>query len=168
MHRPLYETDADRTREAAVVDEFARAHRLVPVKLGGKYPADFGLMQGERLVGVAEVKVRFRRNPGMYPEMAVSLAKCQQLRGLAAWGLKVRLLFAMREGIFVQPITCDISVGPKGAVEMVGDGFGGGYIGMMGRSDRGDAHDIEAAVFFETKRMKRVCDAPAGMFEETT
>ncbi len=166
MHRPLYETDADRTREAAVVDEFARIHRVVPVKLGGKYPADFGLMQGERLVGVVEVKVRYRRNPGMYPEMALSLAKCQALRGLAAWGLKARILFAMREGIFVQPITCDIAIGPKGAVEMASDGWGGGYIGMMGRTDRGDALDVEPAVFFETKRMKRVGDAPDGIFEE--
>lgn len=168
MYRPLYETDADRTREAAVVDEFARLHRLVPIKLGGKYPADFGLMQGERLVGVAEVKVRSRRNPGMYPEMAVSLAKCQQLRGLAAWGLKVRLLFAMPEGVFVQPITADVSIGPKGEVEMANDGYGGGYIGMLGRTDRGDSMDIECAVFFETSRMKRVCDAPVGLFKAAT
>lgn len=166
MHRPLYETDADRTREAAVVDEFARLHRLVPIKLGGKYPADFGLMRDERLVGVVEVKVRERRNPGMYPEMALSLAKCQALRGMAAWGLKVQILFAMREGIFVQPITCDISIGPKGEVEMANDGYGGGYIGMLGRADRGDRMDIEPAVFFATKDMKRVCDAPVGLFKE--
>lgn len=162
MHRPLYETDADRTREAAVVDEFARLHRLVPIKLGGKYPADFGLMRDERLVGVVEVKVRNRS----YREMGLSLAKCHALRGLAAWGLRVRILFAMPEGIFVQPITCDISIGPKGEVEMANDGYGGGYIGMLGRADRGDSMDIEPAVFWETSRMKRVCDTPAGLFKE--
>ncbi len=158
--RPLYETDADRSREADVAKTFCEAHGLEAVKLGAKYGADFGVMRGRHLLGALEIKVRNRE----YPEMMLALTKCQGLRELAAWGLMVRAVFAMPSGIYAQPITCEV-VPRQGGFHVEGNGYGAGWIGLGGRTDRDDPDDVEPVVYWQVASMKRVCGSKKEWFK---
>lgn len=161
LARPTYETSNDKRLEAAVAEEFAAHHGMTVTKLGDKYAADFGIMRDKVLMGAVEIKVRDRD----YPEFMLSLAKCQNLRALAAWGLLVRVLFATPTGIYAQPITCNVAWSPRGTFEMVGDGYGGGWIGLGGRTDRGDPDDVEPVVYWRQATMKRVCASRKEWFK---
>lgn len=113
------------------------------VKMPKAYEVDFAVMRSGRVVGVVEVKVRSRH----YPEIILSLHKAQALRRFAAWGLHARLIVATPEGVFLHRVTSEVTP-----------------ITLGGRTDRGDPDDVEPVVRYPVAGMRRVCDAPAGLF----
>ena len=143
--RPTYETTTDRERERAVMDLVAERTRLAAKKLKTYSEVDYCLMRGERVVGVAEVKVRGRD----YPEMFIGVSKVQALRSYAAVGLAARVVFATPSGVYLQEV---------GPLEITG------WIGYGGRQDRGDSQDQEMVVFYEQGGMRRICDSRPEWF----
>lgn len=143
--RPRYESKDDKDRELAVITRVGAVTKLEPKRLPEYGEANFAMLRGNRVVGVAEVKVRGKR----YPQTLISMHKVQALRDYAALGLAARLIFALPDGVYVQEITH-----PEIA----------GWIGYAGRTDRGDAQDTEMVVFYDTHGMRRLCDSDAGWF----
>lgn len=143
--RPRYESKADKDRELQVIQRVGAMTKLEPKRLPEYSEADFAMLKDNRVVGVAEVKVRGRK----YPQMFISLHKVQALRDYASLGLAARLVFALPDGVYVQEI---------GHPEIMG------WIGYAGRTDRGDAQDTEMVVFYDTSGMRRLCDSDAGWF----
>lgn len=143
--RPRYESKADKDRELQVIQRVGTMTKLEPKRLPEYSEADFAMLRDNRVVGVAEVKVRGKR----YPQMFISLHKVQALRDYASLGLAARLVFALPDGVYVQEI---------GHPEIMG------WIGYAGRTDRGDAQDTEMVVFYDTSGMRRLCDSDAGWF----
>ena len=127
------------------------------VKLPQFQDIDFALMKGQVVWGVVEVKARGRH----YPQMFLSLAKCQALRNYAAAGLQARVIFATPKGIFAKKI---------GPLEI------DGWIGIGGRKDRNDPSDIEMVAHFgdlvlgdkvmreEKEPMTKICDSDERWF----
>ena len=155
--RPTYETPNDQRKEREVIDVVAAMGNMRADKLKAYSNVDFALVRGEKVWGVCEVKVRNK----LYPQMMLSLHKVQALRNYAALGLEARVIYATPEGIYSKRI------GPKEI---------DGWIGMGGRTDRGDDSDVEMCVFFgpmvvngkamneEAEPMKRVCDSKQEWF----
>lgn len=143
--RPRYESKADKDRELQVIQRVGAMTKLEPKRLPEYSEADFAMLRDNRVVGVAEVKVRGKR----YPQMFISLHKVQALRDYASLGLAARLVFALPDGVYVQEI---------GHPEIMG------WIGYAGRTDRGDVQDTEMVVFYDTSGMRRLCDSDAGWF----
>lgn len=155
--RPTYETADDRSKERQIIDLVATKFGMKAVKLPQFQDIDFALMKGEVVWGVVEVKARGRH----YPQMFLSLHKVQALRQYAAAGLQARVIFATPKGIFAKKI---------GPLEI------DGWIGIGGRTDRGDAKDQELMVHFgdlvlgdkvmreEKEPMTRICDSDERWF----
>lgn len=155
--RPTYETDRDTKLERAVIQKVATQFGMTADKLPNFSQVDFALSRGPVVWGVAEVKVRNR----LYSQMMLSLHKVQALRDLAATGLQARVIYAVPEGIYVKKI------GPEEI---------DGWIGMGGRTDRGDSQDRELVVYFgdahingrlireEKNPMTKLCDSEASWF----
>lgn len=156
--RPLYETQRDLDLEKQVAQQLAEQYRLTLRKLPAKSSADWGLMRGDLLWGVVEVKVRRAH----YDAMMLSLAKVQALREYAVSGLQARVIFATPRGVYAKRI------GPEGI---------DGWIGLGGRTDRGDEQDTEPVVFFgdlkiggqvvraEKEPMQRLFDSDPAWFD---
>jgi hypothetical protein len=150
--RPTYETEQDQSRERQIVERMCQQSGLRAVKLPQFEDVDFALLRGEQVWGVVEIKCRGKH----YPEMFLSLKKCQALRDYAASGLQSRVIFATPEGVYSKKI------GP-----LVLDG----WIGIGGRKDRNDPKDVEMVCFFsvngkeESEPMKRVCDSDSRWFQ---
>lgn len=155
--RPTYETAADQSRERLIVDRVCERFGMKAVKLPQFRDIDFALVRGEVVWGVAEVKCRNKH----YPQMFLSLHKVQALRNYAAAGLQARVIFATPQGVFTKKI---------GPLEI------DGWIGIGGRTDRGDNKDQELLVYFgdlvqngktykeEQEPMQRLCDSDQGWF----
>lgn len=143
--RPRYESKDDKDRELAVITRVGAVTKLEPKRLPEYSEADFAMLRGNRVVGVAEVKVLGKRHPQIF----ISLHKVQALRDYAALGLAARLIFALPDGVYAQEITHP---------EIMG------WIGYAGRTDRGDAQDTEMVVFYDTHVLRRLCDSDAGWF----
>jgi len=156
--RKTYETPADMSVERAVMDVLAAPGGFTVEKLEKYGPADFALLKNGHVRMVCEVKKRNKH----YPQMFVSLAKVQALRDYAAIGIQARVIFATPDGVFSKEI---------------GPGEIDGWIGVGGRSDRGDPKDREMVVFFgdfvvgdkvykeEKLPMKLVADSNPSWFE---
>lgn len=140
--RPAYESGRDRERERSVIAAAFGAHGVEAVKLARAYEVDFALMRGERVMGVAEVKVRNRA----YDTLMLSLHKAQALRRFAADGLRAWLVVCVPAGIYARRIAADERLD----------------IRLGGRVDRGDWQDIELVAHFPMVGMKRVAPAPEG------
>jgi hypothetical protein len=156
--RPVYETAQDRSKEREIIDMVATKTGMRAVKLPQFQDIDFALMRGEVVWGVVEVKGRRKH----YPQMFLSLHKVQALRQYACAGLQARVIYATPQGIFAKKIG-------KGEID--------GWIGLGGRTDRGDNKDQEVMVFFgdlvvngqtmkeEEHPMTKICDSDPRWFE---
>lgn len=140
--RPRYESADDRTRELAVAQAVFDPYGVTLAKLPVAYEADFAVVRGERVIGVAEVKVRSRA----YETLLLSLHKAQSLRGFAQCGLRAWLLLCVPSGVYVRRVE------PWDLAD----------IRMGGRTDRGDWQDVEPVVHVPMLGMKRVADVPEG------
>lgn len=144
--RHFYESSADRSKERAVIDVFGSIFNVKPVKLKPSLIVDFGLIRGDQIVGVAEVKVRGKE----YPEMFISHSKVSELRRWDADGVKARIIFATPHGVYVKKVE-----GPH--ID--------GWIGFGGRTDRGDPQDQEPVVFYKLDQMERIASSDPVWFQ---
>lgn len=143
--RPTYENELDRVREAKVAkvvcdhlmtgsEEFMQA-----VRCPKYYPCDWGILKDgvtRDLTHLLEVKVRGKS----YPEYMISLQKVKEIVSCAAVGGLVPLLAVYwedeREMGIVDLLQCNRRAG------------------VGGRTDRGDAQDIEPMVFIPRTEFK--------------
>ena len=129
MARPLYETEADRRKEQALADAFAR-HGYDFYKLPIQYRLDFVVFKGGEAKAFIEVKHRNVRLL-QYDTAMISLSKVLQARTLTQHtGLPAYLLNVYQDCI-------------------ARFDFAGDYtLGKGGRSDRGDAQDADICAYF--------------------
>lgn len=133
MSRPLYETQLDKTREAAAIQLAASRWRASPVKLPMQYRIDYALMRDDRIAALAEVKCR-DVDASQYPSLMLSLAKWQA--GIALAGL-LRVPFIIVASYADGARFVKVNELDAAAVTF---GFGG-------RNDRNDEQDMEPVVY---------------------
>lgn len=163
--RPRYETEEDLRKEAEVMAIVKKALMRKDdtitdeqfTKLHGYDNVDYVLLQNRRITYAFECKVRQRH----YEQMYIGYKKVCGLRDLVDDGVKGGVVFATPEGIYIKRIR-------PGALD--------GWIGVGGRTDRGDRQDIEKVVYFgnwvvngkamfeEAEPMKRLCDSNPEWF----
>ncbi len=149
MTRPFYESSTDRVKEQEVINLFCEKYKLTAAKLKPSLVVDYGLEKDGHLAYVAEVKVRHKS----YPSMFISLHKVQEMRQYVAWGVQARVIFALPQGVYVQKLEF-----PSGnpAIQF--------EIGIRGRTDRGDAADLEPVVFMPMAGMTKLFDSKKEWF----
>ena len=129
--RPKYETKEDRNREEVVLSSACRSWGCAAHKLPDRYEFDYLLMR--KKVGKAWLEIKVRTNErDDYPDYMVSFAKLMAARRLSgASGLPSFLLVQW--------------VRSKGLIRL--DTIKKFTLSMGGRSDRGDAQDLEPVIF---------------------
>ena len=130
MIRPTYETEKDIRSEKDVAVLLKETHKLDCFKMPISYRIDWAVFTWGKLLGFMELKVRnVSRN--QYPTLMLSLGKCvtgcnlAQFTNTAFWGA----------------VKWTDSFG----ICRVGQPFEN--MGIGGRTDRGDAADIEPVVY---------------------
>jgi hypothetical protein len=140
--RPEYETEADLTRERAVISLVAAACKVQIAKLPKRYVLDYAVVKGGNVAGFAEVKVR-THGVAEHPTYLLSLAKYQEARFMyGTTGFDTVLLVQFTDCL----MTCDLSKVPPGSMR----------IAMGGRVDRGDWQDQEPCIFIPMDYFKRM------------
>lgn len=141
--RPLYESKDDLANEAAVAFTIERQWKCRLVKLSIKYGVDYAVVRHSRIAALAEVKCR-----------AYSIEKINTLGGymLSAhkWSEGRRLADSLQIPFILFVRFVDqlywARLGPNTRFSVA---FGG-------RTDRGDAQDLEPCVFISTSMFQRV------------
>lgn len=137
--RPLYETNEDLGRELDLATRFGALTDSVPVKLPIESHADYIMVRSRVAKAVVEIKCRTNKRLA-YDTYMISQHK---YAGLASWeqyGLTPILLVSWTDSTGYVKIPCPhaISIG--------------------GRTDRGDAQDIEPVVHIDISRFKLIAD----------
>lgn len=141
MARPLYETEDDLSREASVMQTAAEAWKCDYLKLPLSYRLDYALLRDERLVALAEIRVRFvpvRK----YPTIIFSVMK----RATANW---------LSEQLYVPSffvVKYDDEIRYIDFRETPDDVTVGGRTG----NNRRDHADVELVGHYQTDRLKRL------------
>lgn len=125
--RPYYQTEDDLRREREVASVIERAYGLKAIKLPDHARADFLLHRDGTAKSVIEVKCR-NVSSAKYDTYMISKGKYDALLGWAAMGLKAAIVVRWTDTIGIVRVPVEHS-------EDVG-----------GRTDRGDARDIETVV----------------------
>lgn len=130
MNRPLYETKQDLTNEQDIMLRIKDKWKCDAEKLGIKYKLDFALTRDKVICAFAEVKVR-KYNSTDFPDIYISLHKflaAQEIK--SALLIPTYLVVKWKDGLFYTPFeSCNVS-----------------KASITGRTDRGDAQDIEPQV----------------------
>lgn len=137
--RPIYETDADRDRELATITAVADRLGLEVKTMPRRYPVDFMLTKGKGARYFAEVKCR-KCERQTYPTFMLGLAKYIGM-------------ITLQEQTGVPTI---IVVGWKDLIGMLRLPVPNLRIEVGGRTDRGDAQDVEPVVQIPTDLFQRV------------
>jgi hypothetical protein len=138
--RPTYETAADRQNEKRVAQKAAATWgECWAVKLPKQYRADFAFVDSKEAV-LAWCEVKCRTNPhDRYPTYMLSLAKWMEAERMAeSSGLPFYLLVEFTDGVYYL------------RVKKI-DGL---TVKMGGRTDRGDAQDVEPTIHIPIKHFK--------------
>lgn len=140
--RPIYETGSDVAREAAIAALVAERYGATAKKLPARYCLDHAFMRGDKLVGLAEIKCR--KNPSTrYPTLMVSLLKWMTARDVAK--------AARVPGFLVVSWTDRVGMISVDADDIVP--------GVGGRTDRGDADDVELVVHIPVSKFRIVSES---------
>lgn len=141
--RPLYETEADVSREAKVAHWLARRWKRQAVQLPKRYAVDYALVDPDgELTDWLEVKCR--TNPmAQYPTYMLSAEKYWgMVRLQEASNRPVRLVVRWTDAVGVLSVPC------------------GHQLSFGGRVDRGDRQDREPVVLFPIDSFEIVFPAP--------
>ena len=141
MGRPLYETDADLSREAVVMKLAATKWNCDYLKLPLSYRLDFALIRRNKLVALAEIRVR-NVKAETYPTIIFSVnkrAKANQLSDQT----KVPSFFVVKYDDEIRYI--DFAETP--------DEF---QVGGRTGANRRDQADVELVGHYDVSRMKRL------------
>jgi len=141
MGRPLYETDADLSREGAVITEASEVWRCDYLKLPISYRLDFAMIRSRKIVGLCEVRCR-NVLLNTYSTIHVSVMKRSAAQLLTAQ-VKVPSLFLIKYQDCMRYI--DFAEEPD-------------YISIGGRTraNRRDADDVELVANYSVKRLKQL------------
>ena len=144
--RPLYETEADRTVEREAIEKLASAWGLDFAKMKISSVIDFALLDGKKVVAVAEVKGRNYSSADIerFGGLILSAGKMLAAQGWVAL-LRVPFVLVVRlaDGLFYMVIEPG-GDWPELSVE------------MAGRKDRNDWQDIEPCCLIPMSLFKRI------------
>jgi len=134
--RPIYETRADRGREAEFSLLLSKKFNCTFSKLPIRYGLDFSAVRDGRVVAFVETKVR--TNPvGQYPTYMISSGKFMHADALSrATGLKCMLAVRWSDAWGYTELTMSPDI----------------TVSIGGRMDRGDEQDIEPVCLIPISR----------------
>ena len=139
--RPLYESEADLSREAKVMERLSKLWRCSFHKLPIRYHLDYAAVRNKRVVGYVEVKVRnysMEQIDRMGGYM-LSLGKMQAGQSLSSLSkVPICLVVQCTDATYWLAVK-DFSEFP---------------VTITGRTDRGDAQDVEPCVLIPKARFK--------------
>lgn len=139
MSRPIYETATDRMNERDVAERICDAQPLTFAKLPKAYSADYVFFHGNKPVVVAEVKCR-TNVADAYMTYMLSVLKRHNVRQLAAEiGARPFLIVRFTDRI----AHIDLNEEPDS-------------IEIGGRTDRGDAQDVELVCHYNINRLRPI------------
>lgn len=144
--RPFYESEADRTVELEAIEKIASAWGLGFAKMKTSNVIDFALLNGKRVVAVAEVKGRNYSSADIerFGELILSAGKMLSAQGwVALLRVPFVLVVKLTDGLFYMVIEPE-SDWPELSVE------------MAGRKDRNDWQDIEPCCLIPMSLFKRM------------
>jgi hypothetical protein len=141
MGRPLYETDADLSREAVVMKLAATKWNCDYLKLPLSYRLDFALIRRNKLVALAEIRVR-NVKAETYPTIIFSVNKRAKANQLSEQ-TKVPSFFVVQYDDEIRYI--DFAETP--------DEF---QVGGRTGANRRDQADVELVGHYDVSRMKRL------------
>jgi len=141
LARPLYETDADLSREAKVMQTAAEKWNCDYMKLPLSYRLDFALVRRNKLVALAEIRVR-NVKAETYPTIIFSVNKRAKANELSDQ-TKVPSFFVVQYDDEIRYI--DFAETP--------DEF---QVGGRTGSNRRDQADVELVGHYDVSRMKRL------------
>jgi hypothetical protein len=135
--RPLYETGEDLDREREVAAHFGGLTNSIPVKLPISSHADYLMVRDREAKAVVEVKCRTNHRLA-YGTYMISQHKFDGLSSWERYGLTPILLVSWKDSVGYVKLPCphQKSIG--------------------GRTDRGDAQDIEAVVHIAISEFKLI------------
>ena len=135
--RPFYETKEDRVREKDIAKMFAGRLGLVAKPNPVAYPVDYSFVNTNNEVrGFAEIKSRGHRF-GTYPTYMISAMKLSHAQSLSR---------ATHKNVF---LVVGWSCGTIAHIDMNTEPD---LVGWGGRTDRGDADDMEPVVYWNIER----------------
>lgn len=129
--RPLYETQEDLDREREAIISLCAKTNSRPVKLPISAHADYMMVRDNEAKAIVEVKCR-KNNRLAYDTYMISKHKYEGLLSWTNYGLMPILLVSWADSIGYIRLPCQHEIA-KG-----------------GRTDRGDAQDIEPVVHIKT------------------
>ena len=135
--RKRYETDEDRQNERDVATAIAQHYHLTPIKLPDHSRADFIMHRDGVAQSVIEIKCR-NVSSAKYETLMLSKSKYCALLDWAERGFKAALVVRWTDAIGICPVPVEHS------------------LGTGGRTDRGDALDIESVVHIPIDRFKLI------------
>jgi len=141
LARPLYETDADLSREAKVMQTAAEKWNCDYMKLPLSYRLDFALVRRNKLVALAEIRVR-NVKAETYPTIIFSVNKRAKANELSDQ-TKVPSFFVVQYDDEIRYI--DFAETP--------DEF---QVGGRTGANRRDQADVELVGHYDVSRMKRL------------
>ena len=132
--RPIYESETDLRNERQIIDGLNEAWRTQSSKLPRSYGLDYALTRGGRVTAFVEIKCRTIPS-WTYDTYMISLAKVLKAKSLGN-NVEVPALLVVRWNDMVgyvdlRPVALDVQMG--------------------GRTDRGDAQDIEPVCMIPIK-----------------
>ncbi len=135
--RPIYESDADRGRQAGVVAKLEQAFGLTATAPQDRFAPYDAVFRFRHHPCVVEIKVR-RNTRKRYPTYMLSVAKYHALCAIDAQGANALLAVQWTDqlGVVQVPVEHTVSTG--------------------GRYDRGDSRDVERVVLIPTDVFIRV------------
>lgn len=144
--RPFYESETDRTVEREVIEKIASAWGLGFAKMKTSSVIDFALLNGKKVVAVAEVKSRNYSSADIerFGGLILSAGKMLSAQGwVALLRVPFVLVVKLTDGLFYMVVEPE-GDWPEWAVE------------MAGRKDRDDWQDIEPCCIIPMSLFKRM------------
>jgi hypothetical protein len=135
--RKRYETDEDRQNERDVATAIEQHYQLTAIKLPDHSRADFIMHRDGVAQSVIEIKCR-NVSSAKYETLMLSKSKYYALLDWAERGFKAALVVRWTDAIGICPVPVEHS------------------LGTGGRTDRGDALDIESVVHIPIDRFKLI------------
>lgn len=134
--RPLYETEDDLQNELAVVKDLSSSLNCSYKKLPISYGLDYALVRDEDVFAFIEIKCR-KRHSQRHESLMVSAQKRVKAQELTrATGVPCMLVSAFTDGVYW------INMAEKPD-----------RVTFNGRTDRGDAQDVEPVIHYDTDRL---------------
>jgi hypothetical protein len=142
--RPAYEKHKNREDGWQTASDFSKIHGFSFRKNPNQYRINYSMVRGGRIECFLEARERTHEF-GKYPTEMVTLAK---------WIAGVEM-----GRVTGKPVLLAVSYGDAQKVVRIAEGASGVYYGWGGRTDRGDAQDVEPVIHIPKERFMPI-DTP--------